>query len=271
MKTAGIGTLILSHYFAKSINNRRPLRNSDINKRTTTMSKIAIITARKGSKRIPKKNIKLFLGEPIIKYSIRAAIESAVFDTVMVSTDDEGIAEIAKSYGAEVPFLRSEKNSDDHAGTADVLIEVIETYRAKGQSYDCLCGIYPTAPFITAQKLIRGMTLLEESGADVVLPVVQFSYPIQRSLRMIEEAGSHRVEMFWPENYHARSQDLPGAYHDAGQFYCMKTESLLREKKLFCKDTRPLLMSELEVQDIDNETDWKLAEIKYTLLKDTSS
>lgn len=233
------------------------------------MNSIAIITARKGSKRIHKKNIKPFLGEPIIKYSITAALQSGVFDTVMVSTDDEGIAELARSYGAEVPFFRSEKNSDDHAGTADVLIEVIEEFRKHGQYFDYLCGIYPTAPFITPEKLIRGMTLLTESDADVVLPIVCFSYPIQRSLKMIVHDKEEKVEMFWPENYHARSQDLPPAYHDAGQFYCMKTESLLREKKLFCRDTRPLILSELEVQDIDNETDWKLAEIKYTMLQNT--
>ncbi|HMO18055.1 MAG TPA: pseudaminic acid cytidylyltransferase [Oligoflexia bacterium] len=226
------------------------------------MSKVAIITARKGSKRIPNKNIKMFLGSPIIKYSITAAIESGVFDEVMVSTDDEGIATIAKSYGAKVPFMRSEKNSNDFAGTADVLIEVIESYASMGIRHESLCGIYPTAPFITPQKLVAGMNLLQESHADVVLPVVRFSYPIQRSLKRIEE----RVEMFWPENYHARSQDLEPAYHDAGQFYCIKVNSLMKERKLFMSDTRPLVMSELEVQDIDNEDDWKLAEIKYSFL-----
>lgn len=226
------------------------------------MAKIAIITARKGSKRIPNKNIKDFLGAPIIKYSIAAALNSRIFDEVMVSTDHEEIAEIARSFGASVPFLRSEKNSNDFAGTAEVLEEVIHSYIDLGKEFDYLCGIYPTAPFVTPEKLKSGMDLLIATGADCVLPVVRFSYPIQRSLKMDGE----RVLMFWPENYTARSQDLTPAFHDAGQFYCMKTDSLLKQKKLFAEDTRPLIMSDLEVQDIDNEEDWKIAELKYSIL-----
>jgi pseudaminic acid cytidylyltransferase len=224
--------------------------------------KIAIITARGGSKRIPRKNIKLFSGYPIIKYSIEAAINSACFDEVMVSTDDKEIADIAASFGAKIPFYRSAKTSDDYSTTADVLEEVILEYKKAGQEFDSLCCIYPTAPFVTADKLAKAMGLLMESGADCVLPIVRFSYPIQRSLKI--EAGM--AKMIWPENYLARSQDLMPAYHDCGQFYCMKTTSLLAQMKLFAEHTVPIEMPELEVQDIDNEEDWKIAEIKYNFL-----
>jgi pseudaminic acid cytidylyltransferase len=226
------------------------------------MPKVAIITARGGSKRIPRKNVKMFLGFPIIKYSIEAALSSGMFDEVMVSTDDQEIADIAKSFGASIPFFRSPKTSDDYATTADVIEEVILTYRQQGKDFEQLCCIYPTAPFVTAEKLKRGMELLAQTGADSVLPVVRFSYPIQRSLKI--EDG--KASMFWPENYNARSQDLTPAYHDAGQFYCLNTKSILEQKKLFALHTIPMEMSELEVQDIDNDEDWKLAEVKYSFL-----
>lgn len=224
--------------------------------------KIAIITARGGSKRIPRKNIKSFLGFPIIKYSIEAALQSGCFDEIMVSTDDKEIAEIAIALGAKVPFFRSAKTADDYSTTADVLEEVILEYKKAGTNFEYLCCIYPTAPFVTAEKLINGMKLLTENNADCVLPVVRFSYPIQRSLK-IEEG---KAAMIWPENYLARSQDLMPAYHDCGQFYCMNTLSMLEQKKLFAKFTIPMETSELEVQDIDNEEDWKIAEIKYSFL-----
>jgi pseudaminic acid cytidylyltransferase len=228
------------------------------------MSKsVAIITARGGSKRIPRKNIKSFLGKPIIAYSITAAIESGCFDEVMVSTDDAEIAEIAKSYGAKIPFLRSVKNSDDYSTTTDVLKEVIEEYRKQGINYDTLCCIYPTAPFVSAAKLQNAMKLLAETNADCVLPIVKYSYPIQRSLKI--ESG--KAVMNWPENYFARSQDLTPVYHDCGQYYCMNTESMLTQMKLFAQNTIPIITPEEEVQDIDNEDDWKLAEIKYTFLQ----
>ncbi len=224
------------------------------------MSKrIAIITARGGSKRIPRKNIKPFLGSPIIKYSIEAAINSNCFDEVMVSTDDEEIAAIARSYNAKVPFFRSAASSDDFSTTADVIAEVIKEYQAQGEDFEYLCCIYPTAPFITSKKIEEAMNILIETDADCVLPVVRFSYPIQRSLKI--EDG--RAIMNWPENYLSRSQDLTPAYHDSGQFYCLKTKSLLLQMRLFADYTVPLIVSETEVQDIDNEEDWKLAEIKY--------
>jgi pseudaminic acid cytidylyltransferase len=224
---------------------------------------VAIITARGGSKRIPRKNIKPFLGKPIIVYSITAAIESGCFDEVMVSTDDAEIAEIARSFGANTPFMRSAKNSDDYSTTTDVLKEVIEEYKKQGTYYDTLCCIYPTAPFVNAAKLQHAMKLLAETGADCVLPIVKYSYPIQRSLKIENE----KAVMNWPENYFARSQDLTPVYHDCGQYYCMNTESMLTQMKLFALNTIPVITPEEEVQDIDNEDDWKLAEIKYTFLQ----
>lgn len=225
--------------------------------------KIAIITARGGSKRIPRKNIKLFNGFPIIKYSIDAAINSGVFDEIMVSTDDLEIAEIATKYGAKVPFIRSKENSNDFSTTADVIEEVILDYHNKlGINFEYLCCIYPTAPFVTSEKLVQTLSLLINNNADCVLPVVKYGYPIQRSLKI--EGGL--IKMNWPENYLSRSQDLESIYHDCGQFYFMKTSSLLDQKKLFAEFTIPFEVSELEVQDIDNEIDWKLAEIKFNLL-----
>jgi pseudaminic acid cytidylyltransferase len=223
---------------------------------------IAIITARGGSKRIPKKNIKNFLGVPIIKYSIDAALRSNCFDEVMVSTDDHEIAEIAVRYGAKVPFFRSMVNSDDHSGTAEVLEEVINEYSQRGLEFEFLCCIYPTAPFITADKINSSMKRLIDSDADCVLPVCRFSYPIQRALKI----ENSLVKMIWPENYQSRSQDLMPAYHDCGQFYCMRTKSLLEQKKLFATCTIPVEIPESEVQDIDNEEDWKIAEMKYRIM-----
>lgn len=220
---------------------------------------LAIITARGGSKRIPRKNIKDFLGFPIIKYSIDAALQAGCFDEVMVSTDDMEIAEIARSYGAAIPFLRSQKNSDDYAGTSDVIEEVLLDYKKMGKEFDYCCCIYPTAPLISVRKLIEGYDLLKKSGADSVLPVVRFSYPIQRALKV--EDG--KLEMIWPENLNSRSQDLMPAYHDAGQFYWLRVDSFLKSKNLFSKNTFAIEISESEVHDIDSEEDWKIAEIKY--------
>lgn len=224
---------------------------------------LAIVTARGGSKRIPRKNIRPFLGEPIIAYSIRAALGAEVFSTVMVSTDDSEIAEVAQKYGADVPFLRSPANSDDHSGTAEVLREVILEYRSRGQEFEHICCLYPTAPFVTSARVRDAMNLLLSQDVDCVLPVVRFGYPVQRSLK-IDPDGLARMK--WPENYQARSQDLEPVYHDAGQFYCLKTEALLSQMKLFPEKTHPLELSELEVQDIDNEVDWALAELKYQLI-----
>lgn len=225
---------------------------------------IAIITARGGSKRIPRKNIKNFCGKPIISYSIDAALKSDVFDEVMVSTEDREIAEIARLYGANVPFFRSDKTANDYATTRDVILEVIESYKKMGITYQFICCIYPTAPFITDEKLIQGMKLIEQSNIHQVMPVVEYSFPPQRC-NIINSQGF--LEYKFPEYKKTRSQDLSKWYHDVGQFYFYNAEFYLHgdEKK---KSIYPIIVSELEAQDIDNETDWRLAEMKYKLLKE---
>ncbi len=227
------------------------------------MKSLAIITARGGSKRIPRKNIKEFLGKPIIVYSIEAAINSGCFDTVMVSTDDVEIAEIAKKAGAEVPFFRSAETSNDYATTADVITEVLEKYKELGCKYEYCCCIYPTAPFITADKLKGAMEKLIDSKADAVVPVVSFSYPPQRAF-VIE---NDKLVFKYPEYMSSRSQDLQKHYHDVGQFYALNSRYFLDTHKIFDGNIVPLEISELEVQDIDNETDWELAELKYRYLE----
>ena len=223
---------------------------------------IAIITARGGSKRIPEKNTRIFIDKPIIAYSIKAAIDSRQFKVVMVSTDDLKIAEIANSYGAEVPFLRSAKTSDDYATTVDVIWEVVNKYIDKGEFFSNICCIYPTAPFVSPAKLIKAMELLEESGADSVIPIVRFSYPPQRAIIV----SNGKLSMQYPEQVKTRSQDLEEIYHDCGQFYCMKTESFLKNHSILTKNTIPFIVPESEVQDIDTEEDWSLAEMKYLRL-----
>ena len=221
--------------------------------------KVAIITARGGSKRIPRKNLRDFLGRPIIAYSIEAALASALFDEVMVSTDDEEIAEVGRRYGASVPFMRSAANSNDYATTAQVLEEVVAEYKRRGTEIDYACCIYPTAPFVTAEKLQAAFEKLIETGADTVLPITGFSFPIWRSFRVDGE----RVFFNWPEFAPKRSQDLPPAYHDAGQFYFFHPAVLKATGLLITSNTVGIEVSELEVQDIDSEEDWKLAELKY--------
>ena len=226
------------------------------------MKTLAVITARGGSKRIPRKNIRDFLGKPIITYSIEAALNSGVFDTVMVSTEDEEIAQVAKAAGAEVPFLRSADTADDHSTTADVLLEVLAAYEERGIRYDALCCIYPTAPFVTAEALQTAMKTLTEGTADTVMPVVQFSFPPRRALLLREgELTAH-----YPEDQLKRSQDLEPEYHDCGQFYCLRTASFLKEKRIVMTHTAAFLQDEETVQDIDTEKDWELAEMKYRLL-----
>lgn len=223
------------------------------------MSTVAIITARGGSKRIPKKNIKNFCGKPIIAYSIEAALKSELFDEIMVSTDDLEIAEVAKKYGANVPFMRSEKNSDDYATTEDVLKEVLKEYLKRKQQFEWVCCIYPTAPFVTSEKLIESFKYLQKSDADALNPVVKFSYPPQRCF--IIDNGF--LQYKWPENINARSQDLEPLYHDVGQYYFWKADKLLNDT---IEKFIPYLLDELQVQDIDDLNDWKLAEIKYKML-----
>ncbi len=225
------------------------------------MSSIAIITARGGSKRIPRKNIREFCGKPILAYSIQGARECGLFDRVMVSTDDEEIAETARRYGAEVPFRRSEEAAGDFATTTSVLLEVLGEYEKRGECFDTLCCVYPTAPFVTAERLRQAVSLLEESGADSVLPVVRFSFPPQRCVVMQEG----RLQFKWPEYAQTRSQDLEPFYHDAGQFYCLRVKSFLEQRALVMDNTVPLILPEMEIQDIDTEEDWELAQVKYRM------
>ena len=225
------------------------------------MKKLAIIPARGGSKRIPYKNIKKFLGKPILAYSIEAALKSNLFDEVMVSTDDENIAEIAKSYGANVPFLRSKENANDYIGLADVCKEVITEYKKINKNYEISCLILATAPLIKISNLKKALTLLTKKDLDCVFAVTEYSFPIQRSLKI----ENNYIKMNWPENYNKRSQDLQKTYHDAGQFYFFKTKELFTQNKFYMEKTYPIILNNLEVQDIDTETDWKLAELKYKL------
>lgn len=225
------------------------------------MANLCIIPARGGSKRIPRKNIKDFLGKPIIAYSIEAALQSGLFEEVMVSTDDDEIAEIALEYGAVVPFTRSKENSDDFSTTTDVLVEVIERYRQQGCEFESGCCIYPTAPFVTPDKLKQAFDILKAKKAFSVFPVAAFSFPIWRSLKIVDK----KVQFNWPKYSLTRSQDLSPAYHDSGQFYFFDISAFLKERKLIAANTYPLIVPEREVQDIDNETDWELAELKYKI------
>lgn len=222
---------------------------------------LAIITARGGSKRIPRKNIKEFCGKPIIQYSIEAALESKIFDEVMVSTEDEEIKKIAEKCGAKVPFMRSERTSGDMAMTHEVILEVLEEYKKIGKMFEYVCCIYPTAPFITPMKLQESLCKLKETNADTVLPVVAFSFPPQRCF-VIRDG---KAEFKWPENRLVRSQDLEKWYHDSGQYYFMRTKRFLETQNLIMENTVPVIVDEMEVQDIDNYEDWELAELKYKM------
>jgi pseudaminic acid cytidylyltransferase len=227
------------------------------------MARLAIIPARGGSKRIPNKNIKNFLGKPIIAYSIEAAVLSDLFDEVMVSTDNREIADIALSYGAQVPFMRSDKNSDDYATTIDVVTEVINSYKDIGKEFEYTCCIYACAPFVTATKLIDAYSKLIKNSFDCIFPIVRYGFPIQRAVKINER---NRIEMFEPKYMQTRSQDLQGSFHDVGQFYFFKTKTLLTEQRLWTDNTGFVELSEIECQDIDNRIDWQLAELKYKLI-----
>ena len=225
---------------------------------------ICIITARGGSKRIPRKNIKEFCGKPIIAYSIEAAIRSGVFKEVMVSTDDEEIAEIAKRYGANVPFFRSAATATDYATTADVLLEVLDAYKKLGREFEFMCCLYPTAPFINANRLKTALEIMAEKKPVEIIPVVSYSFPPQRCF-VIDESNYMRYK--YKEYMNTRSQDLEKLYHDAGQFYVYDIQKYLKVKGQVSEKIMPLLLDEIEVQDIDDEQDWIIAEMKYDLLK----
>ena len=219
--------------------------------------KIAVIPARGGSKRIPRKNIKVFCGKPMLAWAIDAARESQCFDRIVVSTDDEEIASVALKCGAEVPFLRPLEISDDYTGTIPVVAHAITTLQSQGASPDRVCCIYATAPFLQGTDLNRGLKELEESGADYAFSVTRYEFPIQRAVRI---ADSGRVEMYYPEHFNARSQDLEAAYHDAAQFYWGRTNAWLSEKIIFSQAAVPVILPHHRVQDIDTPEDWVQAE-----------
>ncbi len=225
---------------------------------------IAIIPARGGSKRIPNKNIKLFAGQPIISYSIRVAQETELFDRIIVSTDSLEIADIAREYGADVPFLRPAELANDFAGTDEVVCHAVEWLAKEGRQPEFICCIYATAPFIQASYLKQGYDKLVSSDATSVFSVTTYPYPIYRSLKITEKG---HIEMLWPEYKDARSQDLPETYHDAGQFYWANTNKFMQQKMLFAKDSLPVILPRYLVQDIDTVGDWETAQRMYSVLQ----
>jgi N-acylneuraminate cytidylyltransferase len=226
--------------------------------------KLAIIPARGGSKRIPRKNIKPFCGKPMIAWSIEAALESGCFDRIIVSTDDEEIVEVARQYGAEVPFMRPLELSDDHTGTIPVIRHAIETINSQGRAVEQACCLYATAPFIQAEDLRRGLEILQGSGGDYAFSVTSYAFPIQRAIRLTPEG---RVEMFNPEHFNARSQDLEEAYHDAGQFYWGHADAWLQGKMIFSPASLPVMLPRHRVQDIDTPEDWVRAEWMFKAMQ----
>lgn len=226
------------------------------------MSNVAVITARGGSKRIPRKNIRPFLGKPIIAYVINAARQSGLFADVMVSTDDAEIAEIARHYGASVPFLRSVQTADDFATTADVLTEVLRDYEQHGQVFNYACCLYPTAPFVTSDLLKQAFSTLTEKEFDTVYPVQRFSFPIQRAVFLHDQ----KVQWVQPDHALTRSQDLEPAYHDAGQFYFVNVASFQKNRRLITDNSGGIIVSETAAHDIDTEEDWQVAELKFRMM-----
>ena len=219
--------------------------------------KLAIIPARGGSKRIPRKNIKLFCEKPMIAWSIEAALQSGCFDQVIVSTDDEEIADVARRYGATVPFVRPAELSDDHTGTIPVIRHAIEWVNAQEQSVEQACCLYATAPFVSPEDIRRGFDTLLDTGSDYAFSVTSYAFPIQRAIRLNAEG---RVEMFNPEHFNTRSQDLEEAFHDAGQFYWGKADAWLQGRMIFSPASVPVALPRHRVQDIDTPEDWVRAE-----------
>jgi N-acylneuraminate cytidylyltransferase len=228
---------------------------------------VAIIPARGGSKRIPKKNIKEFHGLPLIAYSIKAALDSKLFDKVIVTTDDEEIATIAKRYGAEVPFIRPKELSDDFTGTGDVVKHALEWLKEKGEIFEFACTIYATAPLLQSKYLIEGYKALKSSDAINAFSATSMPFPIQRTFKVNDQG---RCEMFTPEYYMSRSQDLEEAYQDAGQFYWTKVGKV-SDEIMFGKDSIPILLPRYLVQDIDTPEDWQRAEFMYEAIRKQKS
>jgi N-acylneuraminate cytidylyltransferase len=225
--------------------------------------RLAVIPARGGSKRIPRKNIKLFGGKPMIAWSIEAAIQSGCFDRIIVSTDDAEIADVARAHGAEVPFVRPPELSDDQTATIPVVAHAIQWVSQQFGPVELACCLYATAPFIQSKDLQQGLNALQQSDALYALTVTNFAAPIQRSFRITQQ---QRIEMFNPDQYNTRSQDLEEAYHDAGQFYWGRAEAWLSSTPLHSEFALPLLLPRYRVQDIDTMDDWIRAEMMFEIL-----
>jgi pseudaminic acid cytidylyltransferase len=225
---------------------------------------LAIIPARGGSKRIPDKNIKLFLGKPIISYSIKTAKISGLFDKIIVSTDSQEIARTAKEYGAEVPFMRPKKLSDDFTPTAPVLLHALKWIEENGVFPNYLCCIYATAPFVQPDYIKKGLGMITRKSVSSVFSVTAFPFSIFRALNI---SGAGCLRMFWPEHELTRSNDLSEAYHDAGQFYWLDSKKFLKTKKLYTGDALPVILPRYLVQDIDTPEDWETAEVMYEVAK----
>lgn len=224
---------------------------------------LCIIPARGGSKRIPHKNIALFKGEHIISYSIKAVQESGIADEIMVSTDDQAIADVAIKYGAKVPFFRDASTSNDKAGVAAVLVEVVNEYKKRGMEFDYVLSVYATQPLLKPENLVKAFEQLSTTeGAESICTVEAYSYPPQRATVIVDG----ELKQLHPENYYARSQDLEKIYHDCNQFFLFKTYALMRDQKLYTEHTLPFILAESESQDIDTMEDWKLMEMKYDLM-----
>ena len=226
--------------------------------------RLCVIPARGGSKRIPHKNIKSFCGQAVIGYSIKAALESKCFDQVIVSTDDAEIAEVAKNFGARVPFVRPESLANDYTSTMPVIKHAIEWFDEQNQLPSEVCCLYATAPFVTSNAIKMSYNQMQHTQADYCFTVTSFAFPIQRAIKVTVE---NRLEMFYLENLETRSQDLEESYHDAGQFYWGKAESFRQQKTLFSKAATPYILPRYLVQDIDTPEDWKRAELMYQVLK----
>ena len=226
--------------------------------------RLCVIPARGESKRIPRKNIKDFFGQPMIAYSIKAALKSNFFDQVIVSTDDAEIAEVAKYFGASVPFVRPNELANDYTGTVPVVKHAIEWFDDQGQSPSEVCCLYATAPFVRAGTIKRAYEQMQSTQADYCFTVTSFAFPIQRALKV---TAKNRIEMFYPEHLETRSQDLKESYHDAGQFYWGKAEAFKQQNPLFSKSATPYILPRHLVQDVDTPEDWKRAELMYQVLK----
>ncbi len=224
--------------------------------------RLAVIPARGGSKRIPRKNIKAFLGQPIINYAIKAALESQLFDQVICSTDDEQIAQVAADAGAQVPFMRPAEISDDHAITADVIAHAVNFMQSRGHAVESVCCLYATAAFVTAPQLQEAFEIFQQQRCDFVFSATRFDFPIQRAIYFNAEG---RVEMFYPEFALTRSQDLTPAFHDAGQFYWGTSAAWLEKRRIFSPNSAAFIVPSHEVQDIDTQDDWRRAELLFQL------